>query len=89
MRRFAKLFDFGAEGQLLVQRSYSDEPELDNAPYLIEIKTRNDVGVTMEIKPGFRSEKSRDAAFDKFEESNALFQFTAMQESLAKMSNTK
>ena len=87
MRRFAKLFDFGDQGQLLVQRANSDEPEDDDAPYKLVLKTRNEQGVQVEITPAYASEEDRDEDFDAFGQEAADRKFINLQKALTGMSS--
>lgn len=85
MRHFAKLFDFADQGQLLVQRVNSDDSDYEDAPYQLVLKTRNELGVQLEVTPGFASEERRDEEFDRFDEAAALNQFTNLQNALEGM----
>lgn len=83
MRHFAKLFDFGDRGQLLVQRVNNDEEE--GAPYLLVLKTRSETGVQVEMSPGFVREERRDEEFDRFGAEAAANQFNNLQKALVGM----
>ncbi|WP_310391482.1 hypothetical protein [Hymenobacter sp.] len=85
MRHFAKLFDFEALGQLLVQRVNSEDED-DDAPYRIELKTRNEQGVQLVMGLGFVEEELRDEQYAAFEP-RAEEHFTKMQTALAAMTD--
>jgi hypothetical protein len=86
MLHFAKLFDFGPLGQLLVQRENSDDLDHEDAPYQLVLKTRNEQGTQVELKPGYYDELDRDQAFHRFDKKMAAAQFEKLQRSLAEIS---
>ena len=83
MLHFAKLFDFGPRGQLLVQRVNLDEDEQDSAPFQLVLKTRNGQGVQVELTPGYFDEAERDRFFDRFDKKMAEGQMQILQNMLA------